>query len=183
MPYLRALRRGSLGVDADDEGVEGTLRLVTDREELSERDLPVGPAGDLELPEGGADAVLGANRNQSYTTTFGAQVARALYADSRFVRAVERAEKELGISFEDEVLRQFDCPSVSTLEPPGERTPMRFAARSCVNDPDRMRELLPRLAPHLPAILNGLDALGPRGEELYEITARRASGPTGWSSA
>jgi hypothetical protein len=163
VPYLSALRRGSMGVEADDEGLEGRLRLVTDREELAARDLPVGPAGDLELPEGGAAAVLGANRDQSYTTTFGAQVARALYADSRFVRAVERAEKVLGISFEDEVLRQFDCPSVSILEPPGERTPGRFAARSCVNDPDRMRELLPRLAPHLPAILNGLDALGSRG--------------------
>ena len=163
VPYLRALRRGSVGVEADDDGLEGRLRLVTDREALGARDLPVGPAGELELPEDSAAAVLGANRDQSYTTTFGAQVARALYADSRFVRAVERAEKELGISFEDEVLRQFDCPSVSVLEPPDERTPGRFAARSCVNDPDRMRELLPRLAPHLPAILNGLDALGPRG--------------------
>ena len=162
VPYLRALRRGSLGVDADDEGVEGKLRLVTDREELSERDLPVGPAGDLELPEDDAP-VRGANRDQSYTTTFGAQVARALYADSRFVRAVERAEKELGISFEDEVLRQFDCPSVSLLEPGDERSNARFAARSCVNDPDRMRELLPRLRPYLPAILDGLDGLGTGG--------------------
>ncbi len=162
VPYLRALRRGSLGVDADDEGVEGELRLVTDRETLSERDLPVGPAGDLELPEDDAP-VLGANRDQSYTTTFGAQVARALYADSRFVRAVERAERELGISFEDEVLRQFDCPSVSLLEPGGDQSNARFAARSCVNDPDRMRKLLPRLEPYLPAILNGLDGLGTGG--------------------
>ncbi len=162
VPYLRAVRRGSVGIEPGDDGLEGKLRLVTDREELGERDLPVGPAGELELPDDDAP-VLGANRDQSYTTTFGAQVARALYADSRFVRAVERAERELGISFEDEVLRQFDCPSVSLLEPAGERSNAGFAARSCVNDPDRMRDLLPRLRPYLPAILNGLDGLGTGG--------------------
>ncbi len=61
------------------------------------------------------------------------------------------------------MLRQFDCPSVSVLDPPGDRTNARFAARSCVNDPDRMRQLLPRLRPYLPAILNGLDGLGTGG--------------------
>ena len=43
---------------------------------------------------------------------------------------------------------------------PGSR---RFAARSCVRDPDRMRRLLPRLRPHLPAILSGLQGLGDEG--------------------
>ena len=164
VPYLRALRRGSLGIDVSDDGFDAQARLVTDSEELGEDDLPVGPAGELELPSNDAATVVGANRDQSYTTVFGAKVARALFADSRFVRAVERAEKELGISFEDEVLRQFDCPSVSVVEPPGgSGSLVRFAARSCVNDPDRMRELLPRLRPYLPAILNGLDGLGTGG--------------------
>jgi hypothetical protein len=146
-----------------EDAVEAKARLVTDGEELSERDLPLGPAGELELP-GDDAAVVGGNRDQSYATVFGAHVARELFAASRFVGAVERAERELGISFEDEVLRQFDCPSVSLLEPPTEPGSLvRFAARSCVNGPDRMRELLPRLRPYLPAILNGLQGLGNGG--------------------
>jgi hypothetical protein len=38
-----------------------------------------------------------------------------------------------------------------------------FAARSTLRDPDAMRELLPRLAPALPGILEGLQGLGSTG--------------------
>ena len=162
IPYLRALRRGSAALDVTDDEIQGKARLVTDREKLTERDLPVAPAGELELPDVD-DAVGGGSRNQSYTTTFGARLTRELFPDSRFVKAVERAEKELGIQFEDEVLRQFDCPSVSIFEPGRDDEDERFGARSCVDDPKRMRELLPKLRPFLPDILTGLQGLGGEG--------------------
>lgn len=162
VPYLRALRRGSAALDVTGDEIKGKARLVTDREKLTERDLPVAPAGELELPDLD-DAVGGGSRNQSYTTTFGARLTRALFPDSRFVKAVERAEKELDIQFEDEVLRQFNCPSVSIFEPGRDDEDERFGARSCVDDPERMRELLPRLRPFLPDILTGLQGLGAEG--------------------
>lgn len=167
VPYLRALTRVGAALDVTSAAIEAKARVVTDGEKLAERDLPVAPAGEVELPEADG-AVVGGSRNQSHTTTFLSRIARALFADSRFVKAVEAAEKELGASFEDEVLRQFDCPSVSVsvLEPPRGDAPdaaPRFGARSCVADPDRMRELLPRLRPHLPAILAGLQGLGDEG--------------------
>lgn len=164
VPYLRAIRRGSTALDVTEEAIEMTARVVTDAEPLEERDLPVAPAGELELPTD-RDVVAGGNRNQSYTTTFGAGLARALFPESRFVQSVERAERELGIRFEDEVLRQFNCPSVSLLEPPAPDSDAaaRFGARSCVADPERMRALLPRLRPYLPGILSGMQGLGDAG--------------------
>lgn len=165
IPYLRALRRASAALDVTGDAVEATARLVTDGEPLDERDLPVAPAGELELPKRD-DVIAGASRDQSTTTTFLSRMARSLFADSRFVKAVEAAEKDLGIRFEDEVLRQFSCPSTSVLEPAdtsGPDSASRFGARSCVEDPERMRELLPRLRPHLPAILTGLQGLGDEG--------------------
>jgi hypothetical protein len=93
-------------------------------------------------------------------------VTRSVFADSEFVATVEETERELGIRFEDEVLRQFDCPSVSVFEPSPDAqfgTAGRFSARSCVRDPERMRELLPKLAPHLPRILRAMRGLGDEG--------------------
>ena len=165
IPYLRALRRASAALDVGDDAVEANARLVTDGEPLEATDLPVAAPGDLELPKD-RDVIGGASRDQSVTTTFLSRMARSLFADSRFVKAVEKAEKDLGIRFEDEVLRQFSCPSVSVLEPADperSNSAPRFGARSCVDDPDRMRELLPRLSPHLPAILTGLQGLGDEG--------------------
>jgi hypothetical protein len=61
----------------------------------------------------------------------------------------------LGISFEDEVLEQFDGPSASVADEAGQ-----FGAVSDVADPDRMPALLPEIAPRLPPILRGLEGLG-----------------------
>ena len=121
-----------------------------------ERRRPAARGGD-EAPEApDVDGALnGANRNQSRTTVFLAQLARSAYPDSQFVREVEALEADLGISFEEEVLKQFDGPSASVAYADG-----RFGAVSDIGDPDRMRELLPRLAPRLPAVLRGLQGLG-----------------------
>src|SRR5919107_1004374 len=161
IPYLAAIERISAGLDVGDDDATGRLEIVTGGGSLEAEDLPVGPAGELELPRA-EGVVVGASRDQSRTTTFASRVVRALYADSDFVAAVERAERDLGASFEDEVLRQFDCPSVSVFDNDDGSEP-GFGARSCVRDPERMRELLPRLAPHLPRILSAMQGLGSEG--------------------
>jgi hypothetical protein len=165
VPYLSAVERIDFALDVSDDGVEARGQVVTTAAELTEDQLPLGPAGEVELPVED-DAIAGGSLDQSRITTFAASVARSLFADSAFVAAVEETERELGIRFEDEVLRQFDCPSVSVFVPEGNEalgTAGRFSARSCVRDPERMRELLPRLAPRLPRILQAMHGLSGEG--------------------
>jgi hypothetical protein len=158
VPWIGAIRSVAGAVRLDEGGADMAGAVSTDPRALSDDELPVAPAGELDLPRDDR-AVTGASRDQSVTTTFLARTARALFADSDFARAVERAERDLGVRFEDEVLRQFSCPSLSRFDPVGER----FAARSCVKDPERMRELLPRLSRHLPRILTTLQRLDAEG--------------------
>lgn len=157
VPYLAAVRGVSALLDLDEARLTSRLRVDTDANRLEDADLPFPPAGTLELPE--TQLVGSASRDQSVTTSFAAGVARALLAESDFVRSVERTERQLGMGFEEEVLRQFNCPSISVFD--ADRR--RFAARSCLRDPQRMRELLPRLRPHLPRIVRALQNLGDGG--------------------
>jgi hypothetical protein len=165
VPYLAAVERIDMALDVGEEAIEGRARVATTGSKLTEDELPLGPAGELELPT--AEGVIaGGSRDQSRITTFGASVVRSMFADSDFIATVEETERELGIRFEDEVLRQFDCPSVSVFDPAPD-APLgsagRFSARSCVRDPERMRELLPELAPRLPRILRAMRGLGGEG--------------------
>jgi hypothetical protein len=165
VPYLSAIERIDFALDVSEDTVTARGQAVTTAAQLTEEQLPLGPAGEVELPVA-QDAILGGSLDQSRITTFAASVARSLFADSDFVAAVEETERELGIRFEDEVLRQFDCPSVSVFEPEGDDalgTAGRFSARSCVRDPERMRELLPKLAPRLPRILRAMHGLSGEG--------------------
>jgi hypothetical protein len=165
VPYLSAVERIDFALDVSEDAVTARGQVATTAAQLTEEQLPLGPAGQLELPTV-QDAIAGGSLDQSRITTFAASVARSLFADSEFVAAVEETERELGIRFEDEVLRQFDCPSVSVFEPEGADalgTAGRFSARSCVRDPERMRELLPELAPRLPRILHALRGLSGEG--------------------
>jgi hypothetical protein len=165
VPYLAAVERIDLALDVGEDAVEARGQVVTTGAELSEDELPLGPAGEVELPRA-EGAIAGGSRDQSRITTFAAGVVRSAFADSDFVAAVEETERELGIRFEEEVLRQFDCPSVSVFAPEPDAplgTAGRFSARSCVRDPERMRELLPKLAPRLPRILRAMRGLGGEG--------------------
>ena len=165
VPYLAAVDRIDMALDVGEDEVEARAQVVTTGSTLTEDQLPLGPAGELELPvaEG---MIAGGSRDQSRITTFAASVVRSMFADSAFVAAVDETERELGIRFEDEVLRQFDCPSVSLFEP-ARNAPLgtagRFLARSCVRDPERMRNLLPKLGPRLPGILRAMRGLGGEG--------------------
>jgi hypothetical protein len=155
VPWLDAVRSAGASLRFESDAIVAELLVRTEPDGISEDDLPLETgAGAPEVPDV-EGALNGGNRNQSRTTVFLAQLARSAYPDSQFVREVEALEAELGISFEDEVLKQFDGPSASIAYADG-----RFAAVSDVGDPDRMRELLPRLAPRLPAILRGLQGLG-----------------------
>jgi hypothetical protein len=165
VPYLSAVERIDFALDVSEDGVAARGQVVTTAAQLTADQLPLGPAGEVELPVVD-DAIAGGSLDQSRITTFAASVARSLFADSEFVAAVEETERELGIRFEEEVLRQFDCPSVSVFRPEGSAalgTAGRFSARSCVRDPERMRRLLPELAPRLPRILQSLHGLSGEG--------------------
>ena len=157
VPWIGAIRSIAGAVRLDEGGADVSAVVSTDPRGLEDDDLPVAPAGDLDLPRN--EHITGASRDQSFTTTFLSRTARALFADSDFARAVERAERDLGVRFEDEVLRQFSCPSLSQFDPFSQR----FGARSCVEDPERMRELLPKLSKHLPRILTTLQRLDTQG--------------------
>jgi hypothetical protein len=155
LPWLNALRSVTATVELESDAIVADLHVRTDPDGLTEDDLPLETGEEApEVPD--VDGALnGANRNQSRTTVFLAQLARRAYPDSQFVREVERLESDLGISFEDEVLKQFNGPSASIAWESGE-----FGAVSDIADPQRMRELLPRIAPRLPPILRGLEGLG-----------------------
>jgi hypothetical protein len=134
---------------------------------VDEADLPL--ATGAEAPEilRRDGEVTGGNRNQSLTTAFLFRAAEVAFPDSRFVRDVHALEQELGIDFVDEVLRQFDGPSASSVSVDGET----FAARSEVSDPEGLKELLPRLGPHLPRLVTGLQGLQSEGQALLFIFA------------
>jgi hypothetical protein len=158
VPWIAALRSVAASVRLDDDAIDVRARVRTNPGDLGEEDLPLA-TGDESPEVGDVDgAIASGNRDQSRTTVFLAGLARAAYPDSAFVREVERLESDLGISFEDEVLKQFNGPSASIAWPDGS-----FAAISDVADPERMRALLPRLAPRLPALLRGLQGLGDTG--------------------
>jgi hypothetical protein len=158
VPWPAALR--SIGVSASFEGDDAVIDAVAqaDSAALSEEDLPFPTeTGEPELVRREGEVASG-SIDQSFTTAFLLRAARAVFADSAFVRDVAQLEADLGIDFEQEVLRQFAGPSASSVTLDG-----RFAARSTVADPAAMRSLLPKLAPRLPQIVKDLDRLGTEG--------------------
>ncbi|HEY7706043.1 MAG TPA: hypothetical protein VH968_02600 [Gaiellaceae bacterium] len=165
--FVQALESwaGALRFSESDLTAELAVRL--DEEVLEEDDLPL--ATGPEAPEIVVRdrEISGGNRNQSQTTAFLLRALQVAYPDSRFVRAVDALDEDLGISFEEEILRQFDGPSVSYVSPDG-RT---FAARSEVHDPEALRRMLPRIAPHLPALVEGLQGLQSEGMALLFLFA------------
>jgi hypothetical protein len=159
VPWFDALTTFGLAATFAEEEVTVEAVANTDGRELSEDELPL--AVDEDAPEvvSRPNELTGGNANQSVTTVFLLRAAEAVFPDSRFVRRVHEVEAELGIDFEEEILRQFDGPSVSVLGPDG-RT---FAARSEVRDPELLREQLRGLAAHLPELVEGLEGLTSQG--------------------
>jgi hypothetical protein len=153
-----ALRGAEARLRLSDDAARADARV--DFEGLADDELPLPPAGAIDLPAG--EAIVSGSANQNVTTAFLARLARELYPDSRFVGRVEALEEREGLRFEDEVLRQFAGPSFTVMRPRGFEE-FDFGARSTLRDPAAMRELLPRIAPALPGILEALQGLGSTG--------------------
>ncbi|MDQ6750122.1 MAG: hypothetical protein M3Z33_05135 [Actinomycetota bacterium] len=157
-PPGRALHAAELSLVLSDDAAHLDGRV--DFTGLADNQLPLPPATPIELPRDAG--IASASADQSRTTVFLARLVRQLYPRSRFIRRVKALERRERLRFEDAVLRQFTGPSQSVLRPtPSGET--RFAARSSLRDPAEMRRLLPRIAPRLPGILEGLQGLGQTG--------------------
>lgn len=167
LPWVAALRTAGVAVSLRDGRLFVDFALNTDASGLDANELPL--ATGAEAPEvlRRDGQILGGNRNQSFTTAFLFRLAELRFPDSQFVRDVHELERELGIDFVAEVLRQFNGPSASAVSPDGET----FAARSTVRDPEALKRLLPRLAPHLPRLVEGLEALRSEGQALLFLFA------------
>jgi hypothetical protein len=139
----------------------------TDPSHLKTSDLPVSTGDDPPAVLRHAGEIVAANRDQSLTTAFLFRIAEVSLPDSRFVQDVHTLERQLHINFVDEVLRQFNGPSASAVSLDGKT----FAARSDVSDPARLQRVIPRLAPHLPQLITGLQGLQSEGEALLFLFA------------
>ena len=175
LPWFAALRTvGVTASFADDEHLVVDASLNTDAGELNEDDLPLATGEESPEVVSREGEIVSANRDQSRTTVFLLRAAQAAFPNSRFVQAVEELEQDLGVDFEDEILRQFDGPSASALTFDGQS----FAARSEVRDPDRLREQLRVLAPRLPELVQGLEGLRSQGLALLLLLAPDAIAST-----
>jgi len=167
VPLVEALQSYALTVSFQQDEANVDVALRTDGRELDEADLPLVTGEDSPEVVLREREISGGNRNQSRTTVFLLRALRAAYPDSRFVRAADEIEDERGIDFEEEILRQFDGPSASYVSPDGQT----FAARSEVRDPEALRKVLPRIAPHLPELIDGLQGLQSEGMALLFLVA------------
>lgn len=173
MPWFAALRDFAFSLGTEGDRISFDLAAVTDAARLTNADLPLAPGDETpEVLQGHEDEIVGATANQSQTTVFLLRAARLAFPDSDFVGEVREVERELGIDFETEVLRQFDGPSASAVSGDG----TTFAARSKVRDPERLQALLERLAPRLPGLIEGLQGLRSRGMALLFLLAPDAPG-------
>lgn len=175
VPWFEALR--TIGVTAsfaDDEHLVMDVALNTDGGDLNEDDLPFATGEESPEVVSRMDEIVSANIDQSRTTVFLLRAAQTAFPNSRFVQAVEDIEQDLGIDFEEEILKQFDGPSASALEFDGQT----FAARSEVRDPDRLRQQLRLLAPRLPELVQGLEGLRTQGLALLLLLAPDAVAST-----
>ena len=179
LPWVDALRRSGFAARFEGRTLQLGFVVSTDPARLAEADLPF-PAGDGDAHLFRRERqILGGSANQSQTTVFLLRAVRRGHPGSRFVRHVREIERELGIDFEDEVLRQFSGPSSSVLGLDG-----RFAAKSTVADPARFSGLLDRLAPRLPQLVQDLNRIETEGLSLLllfapdaPVAAGRVKGP------
>jgi hypothetical protein len=167
IPWFGALRSLGAAVSFRDRRTILDLAVNTDPKSLDASDLPFATGSEAPEVLEREREVVGGNRNQSLTTVFMFRVAEALFPDARFVRDVHALEREFSIDFENELLRQFNGPSASAVSLDGER----FAARSRVSDPARLREQIRAVAPALPRVIQALAPLRSEGQALLFLLA------------
>jgi hypothetical protein len=167
LPWVAALESAGAAVTFAEEELRVDAVANTDAGSLSDDDLPLAAGSDSPELVPSATEISGGNLNQSVTTVFLLRAARLVAPDSRFVQDVDALEQELGIDFAEEILRQFDGPSVSLLSPDGRH----FAARSVVRDPEALRAHLEELGPVLPELIQDLNGLTSQGLALLLLFA------------
>jgi hypothetical protein len=172
--WVGALRTGAVAVRGQGGAVVVDAQASTDAARLTDSDLPFEPGSPtVEIPTRTGTIDSGA-ANQSRTTSFLLALLRAGRPTGRFASDVATVERERGIDFDREVLRQFDGPSSSALGADGS-----FGARSTVRDPARMARTLRRIAPDVPRLAQDLDPLRAQGLALLLLFAPDA--PVGTS--
>jgi hypothetical protein len=181
LPELAPLRRApwfdtllTLGAAVSFDGSEVRAEAFLATDHARPEDLPVVSATSAVPEVVERDGwISGANLNQSQATVFLLRAVRAAFPDSDFVRDVATVERERGIDFEREFLRQFDGPSQSLLAPDG-----RFAARSEVRDPRRLAATMEKIAPDLGRLVEDLQALRSSGLGVLLLLAPDAPAAT-----
>jgi len=156
--WVDALRSVGVTVTGQDGVVVADAQVATDPVGLTDADLPFAPGTPATEVPARADTINSGSANQSQTTTFLLDLLRTWRPTGRFARDVATVERERGIDFDDEVLRQFDGPSSSALSADGS-----FGARSSVRDPRRMERTLSKIAPDVPRLAQNLDPLRKQG--------------------
>jgi hypothetical protein len=142
VPWVDALRTGALTVSGSDGALVVDAVANTEAESLTDGDLPFPPGAPATEAPTRRDAVNSGSANQSQTTAFLLEVLRAWRPAGRFAKDVATVERKRRIDLDEEVLRQFDGPSSSSLTSTGQ-----FGARSTVADPRRMERTLRMIAP------------------------------------
>lgn len=189
IPWFDAIRTAGAALSFERGRAIVDVAANTDPSRLNERDLPLATGDDPPEVFSRPGEIVSGNRNQSLTTVFLFRVAEVAFPNSRFVEDVHALQRQLGIDFAREVLRQFDGPSASAVSLDGKT----FAARSDVSDPEALRRVLPRIAPHLPGIVKALQGLQSEGEALLflfapdvlvgqgdDVTVTAPTGPNGF---
>lgn len=172
--WVDALRTGALAVSASADAVVVDAAANTEAAALRDGDLPFPPGAPATEVPTRRDTINSGSADQSQTTTFLLDVLRAWRPTGRFAEDVATVERERGIDFDEEVLRQFDGPSSSALAADGS-----FGARSTVRDPKRMERTLRQVAPDVPRLAQDLDPLRAEGLALLLLFAPDA--PVGTS--
>lgn len=172
--WVDALRTGAVTIGGRDGAVVADAQATTDPAGLTDADLPFAPGTPATAVPTRPDTVDSGSANQSQTTTFLLDLLRAWRPTGRFAQDVATVERQRGIDFDEEVLRQFDGPSSSALSADGS-----FGARSAVRDPKRMERTLRKIAPDVPRLAQDLDPLRKEGLALLLLFAPDA--PVGTS--
>ena len=171
MPWFDAVTTLGATISFEDSEMRADALVATDGAQPA--DLPVVPGSASPEVVRRDGWISGANLNQSQATAFLLRTVRAAFPDSDFVRDVATVERERGIDFEEEFLRQFNGPSQSLLAADG-----RFAARSRVRDPERLAATMEKIAPDLGRLVEDLQALRSSGLGILLLLAPDAPAAT-----
>jgi hypothetical protein len=166
IPWVKSLRSVSATLGASGRRIRADAMVQSDPARTRPEDLPIMPGTQMPPLVGSLRQFSSGSANQSQATVFLLRAARVAFPRSRFVRDVRRLERAHKISFENEVLRQFDGPSATLMAPNG-----RFAARSTVRDPRRLAHTMRTIAPDLGRIIEDLQSLESTGLSMLLLFA------------